>query len=444
MLDDNVPQPWQGQTTLVFALAAVAVGLGNVFRLPYLMGANGGAPFFIAYALTVSLVSAPLLAAEVMLGSSGRGSPVGALRWAGDQSGRSNAWSWIGGLQSGLAILLAAKLVTVALWAIELARVLNAGELAAASGVDVANSFVALIGSDDKFQHLAMWTMPLVALLVAMGPAYAMGLIGWLGLPMMAVACVGLLGYSLEVGHLQEADEFLFARDYGALDFPAVMQGVVSALFTLGAGLGMGLCFGGRAPKSLPLLRATSAAMIIDTAFALAIAVIAIPLLFAANVEPSEGLSFVFVSLPYAYANLPLGDIYGALFFSLLAGAMFFAMIALMEPAVMIMRRDLQWHRGVSAIIVSILVVGFAAVMREPSGLWSGIISKGIDIGVLTSLLLLAIFVGWRMPRPIVRGELYREPRWLFLLWWEVIRLIAPVVVIAAMLWLLILPSSLG
>ena len=87
MLDDNVPRPWQGQTTLVFALAAVAVGLGNFFRLPYLMGEHGGAPFFIAYMLTVASVSAPLLAAEVMLGSSGRGSPVGALRWAQTNQG---------------------------------------------------------------------------------------------------------------------------------------------------------------------------------------------------------------------------------------------------------------------------------------------------------------------------------------------------------------------
>ncbi|NCX49754.1 MAG: hypothetical protein EBW81_09755 [Gammaproteobacteria bacterium] len=94
MLDDNVPKPWQGQTTLVFALAAAAMGLGNILRLPFLMGEHGGAPFFLTYLATVFLVAAPLLASEVMLGSHGRGSPIGAIRWASDQAGRSHHWSF--------------------------------------------------------------------------------------------------------------------------------------------------------------------------------------------------------------------------------------------------------------------------------------------------------------------------------------------------------------
>ena len=100
LLDHNVPQPWQGHTTLVFALAATAIGVGNLFRFPYLLGEHGGAPFFIAYVATLLLVVVPVLVAEVMLGSHGRGSPLGALRWATDQSGRSVAWSWLGVLQA--------------------------------------------------------------------------------------------------------------------------------------------------------------------------------------------------------------------------------------------------------------------------------------------------------------------------------------------------------
>ena len=441
MLDDNVPRPWQGQTTLVFALAAVAVGLGNFFRLPYLMGEHGGAPFFIAYMLTVASVSAPLLAAEVMLGSSGRGSPVGALRWAADQSGRSSYWSWLGGLQSGVALLLAAKLLILALWAMDRAQLINAGGLASASGVEVAESFVQLAADRNRFITFAFWLLPLAALLVALGPAYAMGLIAWLGLPAMAVSCVGLIGYALDYGNLQEAGEFLFARNYDQFDIESAMAGVISGMYTLGAGLGIGLCFGGRAPTTLPLLRAVAAAAVIDMAFVLAIAIAVVPLLFEINIAPSEGVSFVFVSIPYAYANLPSGDIYGAIFFGLLASAMVFAMVALMEPAVMVMRKEWQWNRGAAAIAVSSFVFGLALIMRDMNAPWGGVVSGLIDIGVPISLLALALFVGWRMPRPIVRGEFFREPRWLFLLWWELVRIVTPVTVVAAMAWLLFFQS---
>lgn len=433
MLDSNVPRPWQGQTTLVFALAVVAVGLGNFYRLPYLMGEHGGAPFFIAYAVTVMFVTAPILAAEVMLGSSGRSSPVGAIRWAADQSGREVHWSWLGGLQSLLALLVAAKLLLLSLWAMDRAQTISVGVLASASGVDVANNFAAMVADNAGLVGAGFVTALLAALLVTFGPAYAMGLIAWLGLPALVVASIGLLGYALEYGDLQAADEFLFARDYSGHGLGAVIAGAVSALYTLGAGLGVGICFGGRSPKSLPLLRAVAAAVVIDIAFSLLIALITIPIVYAVNVEPIDGLAYVFVAVPYAYANLPSGDVYGALFFALVASTSVFTMVALMEPAVMMLRREFHWHRWMAALVVAGSVAIMASLMAM-SVVLDVLAAGAVDGLIPLAALVVSVFVGWRMPRPIVRSELYREPRWLFLLWWELIRLVVPLIVVVTLL----------
>ncbi len=440
MLDDNVPKTWQGQTTLVFALSAVAIGFGNLFRLPFLLGEHGGAPFFITYVATLLLVTAPVMAAEVMLGSQGRGSPVAAIRWTADQSNLSPFWSGLGVFQSVLALLLAAQLTIFAGWMLDRADMLNSGVLASASARDISENFSQLVASQDSNRIYTVGLLIASAILPGLGPQVAMGIIGWLALPAMAATCLTLLEFSLAEGDLVAGGEFLFAVKYDDFSLPGVMAGISSAVFTLGAGLGVGLCFGTRAPKNLPLLRALGATVIVDTAFALAIAICVIPLLYAVNAEPVSGIPLVFVAIPYAFANLPAGDAYGALFYGFLTFATFAAVVALMEPAVMLLRRDWGLNRILAAVVVA-LVLGSLTVILRGSTEFSVLTAQLIDLLIPVSMLLTAIFVGWRVARPITRGELYREPRWLFIFWWELLRLVAPAVLILTLLWLWMLPT---
>jgi len=313
------------------------------------------------------------------------------------------------------------------------AQVISTGILASASGVEVAENFVAMVEDNASLIWPGLIMAVLAALLVTFGPAYAMGLIAWLGLPAIAVACIGLLGYALEYGDLQAADEFLFARNYNGNGFPAAVAGAVSGLFTLGAGLAVGICFGGRSPKGLPLLRAVTAAVVLDIAFGIAMALITIPLIYAVNVEPIRGLAYVFVAVPYAYANLPSGDVYGTLFFGLLACTSVFTLVALMEPAVMLLRQELKWRRGAAAGFVASCVAALASFMAV-SAATDAFITNLMNAAIPLAILAVSVFVGWRMPRPIVRSELYREPRWLFLMWWELIRIVVPLTLVVTLL----------
>lgn len=435
MLDRNVPRPWQGRTTLVFSLAAVALGLGNLFRLPWLIGEHGGGPFFLAYVVFLLLFTTPILMAEVMLGSFGRASPLGSLRWAADQSGRSVRWQWLGVVQAGLALLMAVQLVLVTVWMLDRAVLLQSGAMAAASPQDFAADFVSTLQIDATEFWGVVGLLMLAGVLAAIGPGLAMGVIGWLILPAIVVASVGLMRYSLDFGALREAEEFLLRRDRQDFDFGSVMAAFTSASFTLGAGLGIGMAFGSRVPAGLQLARSVLASAVIDTLLLLLLALIVVPLLYAVNVEPTEGAAMVFVLLPYAFGNLPLGEIYGALFFGVTAAAGFAALVALLEPAVMMLRRELEWPRWLSALVVVALVWLLTLVIASEQAQLLQQMDDWLALLLPVSFLLVTIFVGWRMPRPLVRGELYRAPRWLFFAWWVLLRWLVPMLCVVLLLW---------
>ena len=427
MLDDNVPKPWQGQTTLVFALAAAAMGLGNILRLPFLMGEHGGAPFFLTYLATVFLIVAPLLAAEVMLGSHGRGSPIGAIRWASDQAGRSHLWWLLGAGQALLALAVLVLLALLTSWMIDVAVALNRLELSAASGLEVAQYFGQLTQMGNSGLQ---WPVLVAAVMAAaLGPQYAMAVIGWLILPTIAVGLLSLVQYAVSFGDLAAAGNYLFASDYEDFEQTGALAGMLSGLLTAGAGLGIGSCFGAHAPQNLPFLRSVIAALVLDTAGVILVAIALIPLLSTANVLPDQGLGFLFIGVPYAFANLPLGEVYGAIFFGVAALACFATIVALMEPIIMILRRELKLSRGIAALLtgsVAFLVIWLMPLFESVTGVVSGL----IDSGVLASMLLLGLFVGWQLPRPVVRGEMYREPTWLFVVWWYLLRFALPPVLL--------------
>ena len=145
MLDDNVPQPWRARTTLVLTLTLVAVGLGNLQRLPYLIGEYGGGTFFLAYAISLLLLSVPILIAEVVLGSLGRGSPGLAMHWAASAANVDSRWRHLALLQALLGLMMAAMATLVAVWCFEWTLLIFSGDLAAASAIDVSEVYLAHI-----------------------------------------------------------------------------------------------------------------------------------------------------------------------------------------------------------------------------------------------------------------------------------------------------------
>jgi NSS family neurotransmitter:Na+ symporter len=269
--------------------------------------------------------------------------------------------------------------------------------------------------------------------LSAVGIRAGMGLLAWGCLPVVAVTLLGVLDFVFVHADLRPVEEFLFSRQSSEWSLNSFWQALGAAGITLGAGVGVGLALGAQAPTGLPWARSVLAVAVLDTAFMVITAVILSALLFEANVAPVQGLAAVFIGLPYAFANLPLGETYGALLFAALALVSWSASVVLLEPVVMLI--DSEWGLGrvSGAVLTATLAIIVAAVSLFASE------APLIQLGSLAtqwllpaSVLALSIFVGWLMPRPVLRGELYREPLWLFRFWWWALRWLVPP---ASVLW---------
>jgi NSS family neurotransmitter:Na+ symporter len=435
VLDDNIPQPWRARSTLVLTLSMVAAGLGNLQRFPYLMGENGGGAFFLSYLVALCLLSVPVLIAEVAIGSLGRGSPGLALHWATSVGSLDSRWRHLGVAQALLGLTFAAVATLTAAWCLYCVGALYSGQLASASAVDVATDFLAFV--DDRPAQFTQTLMLLAAAggVSALGIRFGMGFLAWVCLPAVAITLLGVLDFIFVYTDLRPVQDFLFSYQTDDWQMSAFWQALGAAGVTLGAGLGIGMALGAQSPTGLPWGRSVLAVAVIDTSFLVATAVIVSALLFESNVSPVEGLAGLFIGLPYAFANLPLGETYGALFFAASALLAWGAAVAMLEPTVLLLANEWQLGRVSGAVLGSTLVVLIVA------GLLFGGTLPLLRVGTWSmqwllpcSVLLTACFVGWLMPRPVLRGELYREPTWLFRLWWYVLRWLAPP---ASLVWLL-------
>lgn len=429
---------WQSRTTFVLALSASAVGLGNIWRFSYLAGENGGGLFVLTYLLCLFFIAVPVMIAEVIIGSHGRGSPVMAIRWVADRSLLARGWMLLGLLACLTGLLVLAYYVVVAGWALAYGWHMHTGLFAAASAPLVAEQFSILL---DDVLMMVYWQslfLLVAVLIVAMGIRRGLGGLAWLSVPCMLVLLAGLVKFALDSGDMEAAREFLFSAK--AIDFSwhSVLVALGQALFTLGVGMGVGISYGAYAPRRLPVGRSVMAVAVFDTGISLLVGIAIFPIVFANNMEPSMGPGLMFVSLPYAFGNIMFGDLFGTLFFALVVLAALGSAVAIMEPIVGVVMQRLRVRRltaalslGLTLWVMALLVALSFAPGEFYPGLANGSLFRWLDAVTAELLLPLvalftAVLVGWRMRPELLRRELYRELDLFFSLWRRLLRYIAP------------------
>ncbi|GAB5413144.1 MAG: sodium-dependent transporter [Congregibacter sp.] len=434
---------WRSRSTFVLALAIAAAGLGNVWRFAYLMGENGGAPFLFSYVFCLLVVGAPLLIAEVVLGSHGRGSPLLTLDWATEVSGRSRLWLVVALLSCSAGFLLLACYLVIAGWSLDYAYQLQLSAFAALGLEDTGAVFAQRLDEPAAFLRWQLLAAALLAVICAAGVRRGIGLMAWISVPLLMVLLGVLCRYAIDFGNLEAAGEYLFR--WQSIDFhgASFMAAMVHAVYTLCVGVAFGMTYGAYTPDKLPIVRSVLAVAFFDVVVAVAIGVAVFPLVFASNLLPSDGFGLLFISLPYAYGNLPFGDVYGALFFIAIFVIAMGTAVALMEPAVAILEQQFNIRRVHAAAALAALAWALSALATtdlSADGFFQWLDSTTADVLIPLGGLLLAVFVGWRMPRAVLRKELIREPDILFTVWYFLIRFVAGPVIIIAWLWLYLVP----
>ncbi len=433
---------WKSRTTFVLALSSSAVGLGNLWRFSYLTGEYGGAPFVISYLLCLFLIAVPLLIAEVVIGTHGRGSPTIAIRWATDRSLLSRNWMVLGLLASFTGLLILSYYAVVAGWGLAYAGFMASGVFSSASALTVGAHFDQFLASPRVLIYWQSLFLLMVVATAVMGVRRGLGLMAWVAVPALMVLLGVLVVFAVENGDVQAAQAFLFSVKLMDFSAKSMLVALGHAFFTLGVGVGVAITFGAYAPQRIPIGRSVIAVALFDTLISLAVGLAIFPIIFANNTEPSMGPGLLFVSVPYAFGNILQGELFGTLFFVLVVVAALGSAVALMEPCVRLLMQHWRMPRLFAVLLVAgvVWLLGLGTVLsfnvwhRE---LWFGnwnffALLDAITADFLLPLvsLLTAIFVGWRMRVEILRVELYREAGLFFSLWRFLLRFIVPAAIV--------------
>ena len=409
---------WSSRFAFILAAAGSAVGLGNLWRFPYVAGENGGAAFVLVYLACIALIGAPILIAEIVIGRAGRHhEPAAALGALAAEAGQTRAWSVLGALAGLTALLFLSFYSVVAGWSLAWVAYAASGAVAATSGGAEA-LFDALTANPALLVSLHLAFVALTGLIVAGGIHDGIERAVRIMMPGLLVILLGLIGYAaIETDELGAAARFLFTPDFSRLGAGSVLEAMGQAFFTLSVGVGGMLVYGSFLAERGVVARTALGIAAIDTSVAMLAGLAIFPLVFAFGVAPSAGPGLVFVSLPNAFAALPGGRIVGTAFFVLVAMAALTSTIALLELLTEIVVGRLGLQRVTAVLTVSACYGTLGIAVALSFNVWSGVSIFGRGIfdffDHVTSNLLLplggagfALFAGWVMSRRTFVDEL--------------------------------------
>lgn len=436
---------WSSRTTFVLALTASAIGLGNLWRFSYMLGEFGGAPFLVAYLACLFLVAAPVLVAEILLGSHGRANPVNTLLYTAMRSEVSKGWTliaWVGGLA---AVLILSYHTVVAGWGLAYVEKLQAGIFADASAADAGREFAELLADPVSMLRWQAFFIFVVFLISGLGIYRGLALVFWLVGPALIVSLSALIEHALTYGDMETTGKFLFSVNLYDFSPASILAAMGQAFYTLGIGMGVGIAFGAYAPDKIPLGRAVIAVALFDILVAVAAGLAIFPLVFATNMEPTMGPGLMFVGLPYAFGNVMQGELLGAVFFLMVSIVAIGSAVALAEPAMSYLIERMRMPRPLAALFLGAIVWVLSVFCALSFNLWEDVALFGHMtpfqlLDVLTTCVLLplaalmtALLVGYRVRREILKVELHRESKTFFFIWRACLRYIAPPVIIVIM-----------
>jgi len=429
---------WSSKLIFILAAAGSAVGLGNIWRFPYLAGENGGGVFVLAYLVCIFLIGVPILAAEILLGRAGRQSPINSMRNLAQQSGTSSFWQLIGWMGALAGFMILSFYAVIAGWAMSYIVDMASGNFVGADADQASQVFgeftadaVSVVGWHTLFMALTIY-------IAARGVGRGLETTVRYLMPALFVLLLMLVLYSaLATGHFKEGLMFLFSPDLDAFNADSLLVAMGQAFFTLSLGMGAIMAYGAYMPKDTSIIGTATTIALLDTSVALLSGMVIFPLVFANGLQPSEGPGLMFITLPIAFGQMPGGQIFGALFFVLVSFAAITSSISLMEPAVAWVVEKFAITRAKGAMLVGIIAwfVGLGSAFSFNIGadftLLSGMTffdtMDYLSNNILLPLggMLIAIFAGWFLKDQIVEDELAGDKAWLNL-WRVITRFIAP------------------
>ena len=443
---------WSGRLAFVLAATGSAVGLGNIWKFPYIAGENGGGAFVLVYLACIAVIGIPIMMAEVMLGRRGRQSPMNTMRSLAKEAGAHPGWRWLGwaGMLAGFLIL--SYYSVIAGWALAYVFRAAAGTFTGATAEGIASIFEQLTGDPERL--LAWHTLFMVMTMIVVARGVRSGLeqaVRFL-VPALFVLLILLDGYALASGAFDQGLAFLFTPDFSKITANGVLIAMGHAFFTLSLGMGAIMVYGSYLPERASIARTSITIAFLDTLVALMAGMAIFPIVFINGLEPGAGPGLIFQTLPIAFGHMPGGVLFGTLFFVLLVFAAWTSAISLIEPAVAWLVENRGMTRIYASVYAGIATWAFGLLTVLSFNTWSGfqplsfipIFEHSTIFDLLDYLtanimlplggLFIALFSVWVMRRDDSVQELDMGDSSAYGLWYVLVRYVTPVAVLVVFL----------
>ncbi len=439
---------WTNRTVFILAATGSAVGLGNIWKFPYIAGENGGGTFVLVYLLCIALIGIPIMMAEIMLGRRGKQSPINTMAALAKGEGRNPRWVWLGWMGVLAGFLILSYYSVIAGWAMSyIFR--TAGGMFLGVTADGANSIFTDLVSDPE-RLLAWHTLFMVMTMIVVARGVKQGLekaVTYL-MPLLFGLLIVIVIYAMTTGYFLEGLRFLFTPGY--ISGKGILIAMGHAFFTLSLGMGAIMVYGSYLSDEHSITQASMLIALADTVVALLAGMAIFPIVFANGLEPGAGPGLIFQTLPIAFGHMQGGTLVGVLFFILLLFAAWTSAISLIEPAV----AYLVENKGVNRIYASVWIGGltwfvglgtvFSFNIWEDRTISVPFIFEELTffdtLDFLTANIMLplgglfiALFAGWIMREESTREEIYTHAA-IYKSWRFLTRYIAPVAVIVVFL----------
>ena len=397
---------------LIATAIGSAVGLGNIWRFPYIVGEYGGAAFLIVYLFMVALIGIPIMVTEFIIGREGRKDAINSYKKLAPKS-----YWYLGGVTGVLAaFLILAFYGVVAGWTFEYIRLAAINAFAGKTSGEISKIFADFTSHPIKPVFYQLLVMGITCMVVSTGVQQGVEKAAKFLIPVLVIIMLVLNIYAFRLPGGEAGFEFLFRPDFSKLTKEGVLAALGHAFFSLSLGVSIMITYGSYIPSGENLVKTSLKVSIADTIIALLSGIAIFPAVFAFGIEPTSGPGLVFTSLPNVFNKMAGGYMFGLMFFGLLGLAALTSTISLLETLVAFLTDSFNFQRRNAAILGTVLVSILGVIASLSNGVLSSVDILGTNIfeflDRLTAnyflpitALISVIFVGWVLDRSIVEGQ---------------------------------------
>ncbi|MDP1665192.1 MAG: sodium-dependent transporter [Methylobacter sp.] len=431
---------WSSRFAFILAATGSAVGLGNIWKFPYITGENGGGAFVIIYLLCVLLIGIPIMMAETMLGRRSRQNPISTMITLADEAGADKNWHYLGWMGVAAGFLILSYYSVIAGWASAYVLKALTGSFFGADASAIKAIFDDFVASPVKLLFWHSLFMLATMLIVVRGVNTGLEKAVRFLMPSLFVLLILMVAYAMTTDSYDQGVKFLFTPDFSKLTGNGVLTAMGHAFFTLSLGMGAIMVYGSYLPKDVSISKTVFLIAGTDTVVALLAGVAIFPIVFASGLEPAAGPGLIFQTLPIAFGNMTGGWFFGVLFFVMLVFAALSSSISLIEPAVawLVENKDMSREQACiwSGSITWLLGLGtiFSFNVWSEFKIFDRTIFQLLDY--LTANLMLpiggfciAVFAGWIMKQQHTEHELDMPNALSYQTWQILTRYVAPAAV---------------